>query len=124
MDEAVAARFAMHKELADEVIRRLGEALLKSGFKGSDVRLKQAQDACYRLEKDPSNAQYALVGDWFDDRGAKLGCLLFHADGSFFVEHDVIKPHPTKPRWFVEAVHAWGKDTQIKAEVRLLPMPE
>ncbi len=30
--------------------------------------------------------------------------------------------HPRNGRLFVEAVNAWGRDGQIKAEPRLLPM--
>ncbi len=47
--------------------------------------------------------------------------MLFHADGSFFAEYDVIRDHPGDPRWFVEAVNAWGRGSDIRSEPRLLP---
>ena len=124
VDEAVQFRYLNTKNLAYEIVRQLRDEVVRLGFESAEVRIKQPAEAEYRLEKDPSNCEYALVGDWFDERGTKLGSLLFHADGTFYVEHDVIRPHPTKQRWFVEAVNAWGKDTQIRTEARLLPMPE
>jgi hypothetical protein len=124
MDEAVAYRYQEIKNLANSIVGLLRDEVVKLGFDPSAVRIMNPKDAEYRLEKDPSSHEYSLVGDWLDSKGQKLGCLLFHADGSFYVEHDVVKPHPTKRRWFVEAVNAWGKDAEIKAEARLLPHPE
>ena len=124
MDETVAVRFYKIEQLADQVFDQLYREVLKLGFNNGDVKLKRPQDANYRLERDPSTSEYSLVGDWISEQGAKLGTLLFHADGSFFVEQDVVRPHPTRSGWFVEAVNAWGKHDSIKAEARLLPMPE
>ena len=124
MDEAVAERYLEIKGFACEIVEKLQEEVRKLGFEASEVQIKPSVEASYRLEKDPSNGEYALVGDWYDAKGAKLGSLLFHPDGSFFVEHDIVRPHPTKQGWFVEAVNAWGKGSQIKSEARLLAMPE
>lgn len=124
MDEAVAQRYQMIKPQAEEIVKRLQYEVAYLGFDPAEITIMSPQKAEYRLERDPSNGDYSLVGDWRDERGMKIGSLLFHADGSFFVEHDVIRPHPTKLRWFVEAVNAWGKDAEIKAEARLLPQPE
>ena len=123
MDVTIDHRYQEIKNLAQEIVGQLRNEVDKLGFAPDEVIIMNPNDAEYRLEQDPSNNEYSLVGDWFDRRGQKLGCLLFHADGSFFVEHDVVKLHPNKERWFVEAVNAWGKDTEIKAEVRLLPVP-
>jgi hypothetical protein len=124
MDESVAVRFYKIEDLANNVHKQMYDEIVKLGFSKSDITLKTPEEASYRLERDPSNSEYSLVGDWLNEQGRKLGMLLFHSDGSFFVEHDIIKPHPTKSDWFVEAVNAWGKDTVIKAEARLLAMPE
>ena len=123
-EEAVSLRFSQVKQLADEIIKQMHEVALKLGFDASEVKIKPANEAEYRLEKDVSNGKYGLVGDWRDERGMKLGTLMFHPDGSFFVEHDIILPHPTKSKWFVEAVNAWGRDSVIKAEARLLRLPD
>lgn len=124
MDESVAVRFHKIEGLAKAVHQRLYDEIIKLGFSESDVNLKAPEEANYRLERDPSNSEYSLVGDWLNEQGSKLGMLLFHSDGSFFVEHDIIKPHPTKSDLFVEAVNAWGKGAVINAEARLLAMPE
>ena len=124
MADAVTQRYLAVRDLVDAVMQRLQETLLNEGFDAEALVLNPPQEALYRLEKDPSNGEYSLVGDWIGEQGNKLGSLLFHADGSFFVEHDVVKPHPSKRRWFVEAVNAWGKGDNIKAKSRLLPMPE
>ena len=124
MDDEIRSRYQGIMELADKIAARLDAEVAKLGFAASEVRIRRPDEAVFRLDRDPSTSEYALVGDWFDERGGKLGSLLFHADGSFYVEHDVVRPHPGKRRWFVEAVNAWGKDEQIKSEARLLPMPE
>jgi hypothetical protein len=124
MDESVAVRYFKIEELANDVYERLHREVVKLGFSTEEVALLKPSDATYRLERDPSNSEFSLIGDWLNEKGRKLGMLLFHADGSFFVEHDIIKPHPNKSGWFVEAVNAWGRGEDIRAEARLLPMPE
>ncbi|MCG7986281.1 MAG: hypothetical protein JAZ20_09125 [Candidatus Thiodiazotropha weberae] len=124
MDESVAVRFYKIEKLANSVHKRLYEEVIKLGFSNSENLLKSPQEASYRLERDPSNSEFSLVGDWMNEKGYRLGTLLFHADGSFFVEHDIVMLHPTKPDWFVEAVNAWGNDAVIKAEPRLLAVPK
>jgi hypothetical protein len=123
MDDEIQSRYREVRELADEIVRRLHGEVMKLGFAASEVRIRQPDEADFRLERDPSTSEYALVGDWFDEHGGRLGGLLFHADGSFYAEHDVVRPHPAKRCWFVEAVNAWGKGARIKSEARLLPMP-
>lgn len=120
-DEAVALRYAAVQGLAEDILQRLRDEVEKLGFDESEVMLTGPGDAEYRLAKDPSNGEYSLVGDWRDTNGMKIGNLMFHPDGSFFVEHDVVKTHPSNGKWFVEAVNAWGRGADIKAEARLLP---
>jgi hypothetical protein len=124
MEEAVAIRFSQIKELAEEVCHLLSEEVTKLGFAPAEVVLQGPEQARYRLERDVATCEFSLVGDWADARGGKLGQLLFHADGSFFVEQDVVRPHPSKRQWFVEAVNAWGRDRAIKVEARLLRYPD
>ena len=124
LDDEIQSRYQAVMDLANEIVEQLNAEVAKLGFSVSDVRIRSADEADYRLEKDPSTSAYALVGEWFDERGGKLGSILFHADDSFYAEQDVVKPHPSKKGWFVEAVNAWGKAGRIKSEARLLPMPE
>lgn len=76
----------------------------------------------FTLSRDPASGEDSLIGVWRDHQGQKQGEILFHADGSFFAEYDVIAQHPKKPQWFVEGVAAWGRDNVVKAEAKLLPM--
>lgn len=109
-------------------VRDLGEsaceALLKEVFSNGlpakciDPSMARAR---FKLSRDPYDGSYSLIGIWRDDRGNKQGEILFHSDGSFFAEYDVISEHPTKPQWFVEAVTAWGSRQCVKTELRLLP---
>lgn len=123
MDDVVNARYRELETLAQRVQQQLEAVVTALKFQ-PEVSLLPPDQATYRLEKDPYNGEHSLVGEWRDRHGMKLGVLLFHADGSFFVEQDVIRQHPTKPQWFVEAVNAWGKGDAIKAEARLLRVPE
>lgn len=123
-DDATAVRYAEFAGLAGDIGQRLVGEIEKLGFAADTIALSAAQEAVYRLDRDPSDGSYSLVGEWRDERGIKFGELLFHADGSFFVEQDVARPHPLRPKWFVEAVSAWGREGQIKSEARLLPMPD
>ncbi len=108
--------------LAEAICRSLREELRKLGFADDVVAIPDPDAASYRLDRDRASGTDSLVGEWRDAHGQLLGMLLFHDDGSFFAEHDVIKLHPANPRWFVEAVNAWGRDHEIRAEPRLMPM--
>lgn len=73
------------------------------------------------LREDPYDHSRALYAEWRSAGGALLGSLLVHADGQAFAEFDVLRPHPRKPLWMVEAVTAWGRLGALKSELRLLP---
>lgn len=119
-DDAVAAKLSSLEEVIKEILVLMNQEVERLGYKPDEVVLKSFDAATYHLEKDPYSGEDSLVGHWFDNNRMKLGNLLFHADGSFFVEHDVMKLHPSKKQWLVEAVNAWGKDHEIKVEARLL----
>jgi len=80
--------------------------------------------ARFSLKRDPALGKESLEALWLDENGAKLGSAVLHHDGTFFAEYDIIRPHPKKKQWFIEAVTAWGSNGKIKSEPRLLPMPE
>lgn len=122
MDEIIAIRYYKVRALANRVIDRLYEETLELGFTGKNIDLKKPIEANYRLERDPSSSEYNLIGDWQDERGAKLGQLQFFADGSFIVEQDILRPHPMRQGCLVKAVKAWGSDERIETEIRLFPL--
>ncbi len=108
--------------LAYAICAALAGEIGKMGFPPGAVPIGDPLAAVYRLDRDPASGEHSLVGEWRDADGRRQGSLVFHADGTFFVEHDVIRPHPRDRRWFVEAVNAWGRDQDIRAEPRLLPV--
>lgn len=107
--------------LAAAICRALGAEVAKLGFPPGRVVIATPAQAQYRLDRDPASGTDSLVGVWRDAAGHKYGELLFHADGTFYAEHDVVQPHPLRDHWFVESVIAWGRGGTIKSEPRLLP---
>jgi len=115
-----------NRELGASICQRLNEEISELGFAVDAIQHYPSYDhADFELIKDPYTGGHNLSGYWYD--GAKkqrIGRLQFNSDGSFYAEYDVVKPHPVKPKRFVESVTAWGKAGQIKSEAKLLPMPE
>ncbi len=74
-----------------------------------------------QLRRDPYDGTDAVYGEWRDPNGRLLGNLILHADGKIFAELDIMRPHPTDTRWFVEGVTAWGVPDALRAELKLLP---
>lgn len=123
-DPSVLNRYRQIKSLARKIGKKCQDEIARLGFEANEVEFQSPEEANYYLEKDPLSGEFALVGDWTDNRGFKLGSLVFHVDGSFYVEQDVIRPHPQKKKWFVEAISAWGKGGVICAEAKLLQVPD
>lgn len=73
------------------------------------------------LRKDSFDGNQSLYAEWRTPSGALLGYLLIHGTGQSYAQFDVLKPHPSKPQWVIEAFTAWGSGTDIKAEPQLLP---
>jgi hypothetical protein len=122
MNMAVAERIQQFSGLGELVCARLKMEAVKLGLE-DDVIEPLMEMADYVLSHDRVEGKDSLVGTWRDVKGNKLGEILFHADGSFYAEYDVICNHPTDKRWFVEAVTAWGRGSNIRSEARLLPLP-
>ncbi len=120
MNQAVANRLQQLRGLGELICIRLKSEAEKLGLK--DVIEPLLEEADYELSRDPASGEDTLVGVWRDIRGNKRGEILFHADGSFYAEYDVIHNHPKDSRWFVEAVTAWGRGSNIRSEPRLLAM--
>jgi len=82
------------------------------------------EDLSFSIVRDSYAQKNSLEGFWVGPQNNRTGSIVFHGDGTFYAEHDVVKSHPTKKKWFIEAVTAWGKGENIKTELRLLPYPE
>lgn len=108
------------KELGESACEALLQEVVKNGLPVGCID-PSMERAHFEVSRDPYDSSYSLIGVWRDERGNKQGEILFHSDGSFFAEYDVISEHPTRPQWFVEAVTAWGNRNLLKTELRLLP---
>jgi hypothetical protein len=109
--------------LAEKICEQLRAAIDKLGF-NQPQNYPVYQKASYQLIHDPYTGQDNLKVNWFDINNQRIGFLQFNSDNSFYAEYDVVKPHPKKPQWFVEAVSAWGDTGDIKTEAKLLAMPQ
>lgn len=121
MKERIEERLSQVRSLGEVICIRLKTEVDKLGLE-QDVIEPLLEKADYELSRDPASGEDTLVGVWRDARGNKLGEILFHGDGSFFAEYDVIRNHPRDKRWFVEAVTAWGRGSNVRSEPRLLPI--
>jgi hypothetical protein len=117
----IKSRYEEVKSQGIEICNKLFAEMDKLGLK-RDLINPRLERASFEMSRDPATGEYSLVGVWRDKNGLKQGTILFHADGSFFAEYDVVCEHPKKPQWFVEAVTAWGNSGLIKSESRLLPI--
>jgi len=114
----------LHRHCAEAICQRLIEEINKLGFAVDDIAHYPNYDqAQFDLVKDPYSGMQNLTCYWFSKQ-QRIGRLQFNSDGSFYAEYDVVRPHPTKSNWFVEAITAWGQPDNIKAEAKLLPMPK
>lgn len=76
--------------------------------------------ASFSIVTDPANGLPGYEGIWRNDFGERVGRLIVNSDGSYYAEYDLCVRHPTQPRWFIEAVTAWGREGVMKAEPRML----
>jgi hypothetical protein len=110
--------------LPDELVplaERLCEVLTQEARRyRPDAPAVRLESATLRPVTDPANGLPGYDGHWRDAHGQKCGSLAINSDGSYYAEYDILVLHPRKPRWFVEAVTAWGRDGLITAEPRLL----
>ena len=122
----LSEHIAVNRQLAEEACLRLIGEINKLGFSAAEIQHYPSYDeATFILIKDPYTGAHNLTCYWYDDtKRQRIGRLQFNSDGTFYAEYDVAKPHPAKAKWFVEGVTAWGKAGQIKAEAKLLEMPE
>jgi len=114
-------RWEQVRAVGEVICETLAKEVEKIGLVEKANATAPWQRARFELQRDPASGQSSLVGTWQDAKGQRLGGIIFHCDGSFFAEYDIVEPHPHDQRWFVEAVNAWGKHDLVKSELRLLP---
>lgn len=123
MNMSVEQRFEQIRDIAESISEALRNEVLVMGLSINCID-PDIERANYSLSRDPGSGEDSLIGVWRDERGQKQGEILFHADGSFYAEYDVVREHPKKDNWFIEAVTAWGRENMIKSDPKLLPLVE
>ena len=121
MNKEVQGHLESVRQTGEAVCNAVHQEIVKLGLQETvdEPRLDEAE---YILSPDPMNGKNSLMGTWRNLKGQKCGEIVFHADGTFYAEYDVVKPHPTNSRWFVEGIAAWGNGSVVKAEPKLLPV--
>ncbi|TAN66554.1 MAG: hypothetical protein EPN17_13600 [Methylobacter sp.] len=122
----LSEHISLNRHLAECICQRLTEEIDELGFAAAEIQHYPHYDnASFELAKDPFTGDHNLCCYWYDAaKKQRIGRLQFNSDGTFYAEYDVVKPHPTNPKRFVESVTAWGKAEQLKSEPKLLEMPE
>lgn len=118
-DTVLAQRQAAEQQTLREVRQALCEELQRRGIGFGRLTVPEQLTFC-EIRRDKFDASEAFYGEW-RQQGRSCGSVIVHASGELFAEFDVLLPHPTDKRWFVEAVTAWGRPGAVKAELRLLP---
>ena len=121
----LAEQISTKREFGQAVCNSIGQCVAKLGFPAEvKLSLPEFDSAVFNLTTDPYTQSRDLVGYWYSATQQRIGQIKFHGDGSFYAEYDVVQPHPTKKRWFVEAINAWGRQDNIKVEAKLLDIPQ
>lgn len=120
MSDLLIRRMEEAAGLAHAICRAMQEEVRKLGL--ADVHIRDPQSAVYRLSTDLASGLDSLLGEWRDQKGQKQSELTFHANGTFYAELDIIRTHPKNEPLFVDAVNAWGRGRDIRAEPRSMPM--
>jgi len=124
MNTPIEQHIAAKRAFGKAICHRITENIVKLGFAvQSEIKLPDFEAAQFSLVTDPYTQSQDLVGYWYNADKQRIGQIKFHGDGSFFAEYDVVKPHPRKKQWFVEAINAWGREDNIKTEAKLLDIP-
>ena len=119
LSQSIEAATTRIERLRDAMAARLEEM----GFGADQATPPPVEALRFEFCPDPASGADSLVGVWRNRQGERVGEVIFHTDGSYYAEWDVVAPHPTRPRWFVEVITAWGRDGEVKADPRLLRAP-
>lgn len=106
------------------LLSALREKVARLNLPGEAVTIPEFGAATFTLEHDKYNGKETLMASFYLSPHYRAGVLLFHSDGSSFAEYHVMRPHPTKPHYFIESVEAWVSGGEIKTDTRLALMPK
>jgi len=110
------ARCRAEEDALVEVVCVLRNRLLRSGLE--DIQVPGLPQRL-SLVKDPYDGTVTLVGEWRRHRDKVVGSVVIHENGQLYAELDVLRPLPSDPNWFVDAVVAFGMPGDLATELRL-----
>lgn len=120
-EERLQKRLGQVRILGEAICSAMETELRKLGFKQPETLTAHFDTVEFELSRDPYDGQDSLKGFWRNQHGHTIGNILFYPDGTFYAEYDVVRPHPSNKKWFVEAITVWGRGDNLKTEARLLP---
>lgn len=124
MNQTLEQHIAAKRPFGQTICQHIGDNIVKLGFSPqTGIAAPDFAAAEFSLVTDPFTQSQDLVGYWYNAGKQRIGQIKFHGDGSFYAEFDVVQPHPSKKRYFVEAINAWGRQDNIKTEAKLLDIP-
>lgn len=116
--ELLENRILSEKEIGEQALAAL---VSEAGRQGISVPQPEWQAAQFSLQRDPFSGEESLHARW---AGRQRGLLTLRPEGWVYGELDVCAAHPSKPGQWIEAVTTWGKAPQLKAEARLIELPQ
>lgn len=123
-NEDIATEIAARREFGQAICNSMAKSIARLGFPESmNLKAPQFEEAVFSLITDPYTQSQDLAGYWYDDKKQRIGQIKFNCEGGFYAEYDIVKPHPSRKQWFVEAINAWGKPDDIRTEAKLLEIP-
>lgn len=122
--QRIKQRIAAAANHGAELIGALQEKIAALNLPDEPVIVPAFETARFTLEHDLYDGSESLRAAFFRSQHYCIGFLLFHSDGSSFAEYHVMRPHPLRPKLFIEAVEAWVRDGKIQTDVRTAMMPQ
>ena len=120
--QLIKQRIALATTQGAELVIALQEKLNKLNLPGTTITIPSFEEARFTLEHDRYNGEQTLRAAFYPSQNYCIGFLLFHFDGSCFAECFVMRQHPARPSFFIEAVEAWVRDGKIQTDLRLTAM--
>ncbi len=121
MSPELQQRMDEFSKIGDMICQSLIEYLSEMGMESQRLPQIATNGLVYTEQRDPYSGEVSLQGEWHNAQGILCGSLSYRANGSLYIEHDVLQPHPTDGRWIIEAITAWGFPNDLKREPRLMP---
>ena len=112
------------EEIGDDLCQAMTDYLSEIGMDSQKLPRIKTNGLVYREQRDPFTGEVSLYGEWRDANKILCGNINYRVDGSLYLEHDVLLPHPTDKRWIIEAITAWGTMQDLRLEPRLMPALE